>query len=124
MDCKFLWLAGLAESRYSVFFEKRPSVSPLKLSNANSRQLLLSDRNNFHENDTWGGWSNHAGGNIKVRELKDFVKELKGGNRVSADGHGEWVRADVMGANGNKPTDTTDGSRFSHLGMTTRPYYW
>jgi len=118
-----LWLPGLSEHGRGKFFEKTPSVASLNLTRSSSNKFLITDRNNYHVGQSWG-WSNHAAGEVKVGTVRDFVKSLKGGNRIYVDCHGEWAKPEEMGNSGNAPTDISSGSRYSHSGDDARPYYW
>jgi prepilin-type N-terminal cleavage/methylation domain-containing protein len=123
-NVNMLWLSGLGEyGKYSRYIFD-DSAAPSDFSKAKSRQIILTDRNNYMIGDPWGGWSNHSGGHVPVRTLQEFLKKLKGSNRIYADGHGETVKPDRMGKNDMKPTDKVEGSRYSHNNMSSRPYYW
>jgi len=125
-----LLLAGLYEDTLdltskamnSYWMDSNPSAAHRRLEDA-PQKIMLSDYNFWA---TWNGgtfYSNHGGGEV-LGPVDMSVNLIKGGNRIYADGHGEWVNPDVMGKNFSPVSMDPFDSHFSHMSGALRPYWW
>lgn len=132
-----LYLGGLGDSCLRGFnssyawYDGTPgdpttyTVAPESLSGVElSEKILTGDMN------TWADfsgrdrvYSNHAGGTVFDISLAQVPTVIEGSNRVYADGHGSWVRPDVMGKDNTPVQGVATQSHFSHW-EDNRPYWW
>ena len=108
------WYDGTAgdETTYSVMTTSMRRVNP-------AEKVLMGELNNWRPDNTLH--SNHGGGRsegpIALGQL------ISGSNRVYGDGHGKWVRRDVMGQNDGPITGLVTQSHYSHWDDATA-YWW
>jgi prepilin-type N-terminal cleavage/methylation domain-containing protein len=115
-------------------------VEPAAMANArieqNSTGVMLADMNFYSQGDGLG-LSNHTRGPIRSRIVdannthyqviapsrEAFVSFIVGGNRVFADGHGEWATPASMGR-GFAPIGNGNSTYRYAWGNGNRPWYW
>lgn len=126
----YVYLAGLREDCEDLvksgwknyFYDQEPTAAHRHLEEA-PRKVMLADLNFWA---TWYGgvlMTNHGGGLI-LGELDLAPQLILGGNRIYADGGGEWIDAYEMGANNGPVSIEPKKARFSHTFAGNRPYWW
>ena len=120
------------------WYDTNLSASTLDIDKDPSK-LLIVDLNMFLLNDNGlsamtGGpaylgpninwlYSNHAEYNLSNPSTSQISTIIRGSNRFHADGHGEWVKPNVMGRNNTQITSTITNARYSFY-ADQRPMYW
>jgi len=127
-----LWMPGLAEQddpatnpiypTRGTWYENPPSAARLEILKDLGDKRVAADMNLYLFRNAGEARSNH-GGWINGITIQDWLARVPGGNSTFADGHGEWVNVDEMGADDTRPADQSD-ARYSHTGSTNRPYFW
>jgi prepilin-type N-terminal cleavage/methylation domain-containing protein len=131
-----LWLIGLAQLQdpatnptysdsqtWGWVWEEEPTPANLRLIDEGAEKIITVDSSRWL--DRFGGESkmNHGLTGTGI-SFKDSLAALEGGNRMHADGHGQWVTPSVMGA-GDVPIINQAESRYAHCcGKARRPYFW
>lgn len=105
--------------RNAYWLETEPSAASLKFSQ-DPGKVVLADWTQFALTG-WGIFNHGVAGFCSSRDISYdvFIKELEGGNRVTADGSGKWAKPSEMGA-GSGPVDKDDplSGRYSRQGRT------
>ena len=104
--CSFFYFPG--RTQYPHFGDADKTV-PLKISNANSRNVIMQDqllfrKNNWPGEDGW--WSNHSSNGAKYTHAnpssltwvvpEDDVESVHGANLLFYDAHVDWMRFDKL----------------------------
>ncbi len=137
----FSYLAGLDDTttrnQYGVWGDTNIQAPPLQASRWTAEQVLLADGTVFGSDSPNWGIVNHNRGTWKSKwehtdvghhsydgDLAAFAASVAGGNRIYADGHGEWVKPSQMGRNEGGISASPDSGRYSHSPGFIRPYWW
>jgi prepilin-type N-terminal cleavage/methylation domain-containing protein len=134
-ETHYNWLPGLAEQdsvelnplypSRGYFLEDPPTASKLKLANQSSSKRVACDINMYLYRNGGEGRANHGTWTVGY-PIERWLGGVRGSNCTYADGHGEWVRRDEMGAGNKNPRNQKD-ARYTHAGTAaspTRPYFW
>jgi len=136
----FVYLPGLNDPAVNIntqirWFDSDPSAADLKLENTPGK-IMMGDLNVYAHGEGWA-FANHTNRLINSHFSDDgigwssssnaiafevFWPMIQGGNRIYADGHGDWVLADEMSAD-NSPIAENPNGHYSHEAFN-RPYYW
>ena len=103
------------ETSYTVMTESLTKVNP-------SEKILTADLNFWSDIGGENLITNHGGG-VTEGPIALVSTMIQGGNRVYGDGHGEWVRPNVMGKDNGPVAPIATQSHFSHW-ANKRPYWW
>lgn len=131
--------SGVYGATAAKWFETTLSAPTFDISK-DPTKILLADMNLYLENDNgasavFGGpaytgpninwyYSNHSDAGVyNPLNMNSLFSSTRGSNRLYADGHGEWVKPQVMGKHNGPITNNIADSRYSFF-SNFRLFYW
>ena len=129
-----LWLIGLNQlqdpetnpnypANQGWVLEDKPTPADMRLIDENAEKIITVDSSRWLDRNSGESKMNHGTTGVDI-SFKEALAQLQGGNRVHADGHGEWATPSVMGK-GEIPIVNQLQARYTHVpSVGSRPYFW